>query len=73
MVVLRKERREAFDDEGGGVCEGVVVKVEMALREEEEEEAMENGRCFVFVFFLCFEKCETCWDLKGEEEFVTPF
>lgn len=47
---MRKERSEAFDDDddegGGGVFEGV-VKVEMALR---EEEAMESGRCF----FLCF-------------------
>lgn len=43
-VVLRKERSEAFDDEG--VIFAEVVKVEMALREEEEEaeEAMESGR-----------------------------
>lgn len=43
-VVLRKERSEAFDDEG--VIFAEAVKVEMALREEEEEaeEAMESGR-----------------------------
>jgi hypothetical protein len=49
-VVLRKERSEGFDDEGVNFAEG--VKVEMALREEEEE-AMESGEgvknwCFLF-------------------------
>lgn len=38
-VVLRKERSEGFDDEGVNFAE--VVKVEMALR---EEEAMVSGR-----------------------------
>lgn len=50
---MRKERSEGFDDEGVNFAEG--VKVEMALREDEEEEAMESGEGVKkLVFSVCW-------------------